>query len=319
MRKRVIEAGIPSYGIRVANWSFLNPVKILRIARILKKERVRLIIMNLSADMKLAGIAAKIAGVQRIIYRRGSAIPIRNTFLNRFLFRRILDEILANSHETKRTLLKNNPRLIDPSKIRVIYNGVKFDQFEALGKNPCYKRVEGEVVLGNAGRLEKQKAQDYLVDLAVELKRRDQKFRIIIAGAGRLEAQLREYARSSGVEDKIVFLGFMEDMKSFMESLDIFVLTSYWEGFGYVIVEAMANAKPVVAFDISSNPEIIEDGKNGYLIPPFDIGLLSDRVVQLAENRRLREQLGDFAKESVYERFSYKRALSLVEEYLMEK
>ena len=108
-------------------------------------------------------------------------------------------------------------------------------------------------------------------------------------------------------------------MKSFMESLDIFVLTSLWEGFGYVIVEAMANAKPVVAFDISSNPEIIEDGKNGYLIPPFDIGPLSDRIVQLIENRSLREQLGEFAKESVYERFSYERALSLVEEYLMEK
>jgi glycosyltransferase involved in cell wall biosynthesis len=318
LRKRVLEAGIPSYGVRVSNWSFLNPVKILRIARILKKERVRLIIMNLSADMKLAGIAAKIAGVQRIIYRRGSAIPIRNTFLNRFLFRRILDEILANSHETKKTLLKNNSRLIDPSKIRVIYNGVKFDQFEAKGKNPCYKRVEGEVVLGNAGRLEKQKAQEYLVDLAVELKRRDQNFRIIIAGTGRLEAQLREYARSSGVEDRIVFLGFIEDMKSFMESLDIFVLTSLWEGFGYVIVEAMANAKPVVAFDISSNPEIIEDGKNGYLIPPFDIGLLSDRVVQLAENRRLRKQLGDYAKESVYERFNYELALNTVEKYLME-
>ena len=318
LRKRVVEAGIPSYGITVTNWSFLNPVKILRIARILKKEGARLIIMNLSADMKLAGIAAKIAGVKRIIYRRGSAIPIKNTSINRFLFRRILDEILANSHETKRTLLKNNPRLIDSSKIRVIYNGVKFDQFEAKGKNPCYQREEGEVVLGNAGRLEKQKAQEYLVDLAVELKKRNQNFKIIIAGNGRLESQLREYAHSSGVADRIVFLGFIKDMSSFMDSIDIFVLTSRWEGFGYVIVEAMAKAKPVVAFDISSNPEIIEDGKNGYLVPPFDIGILSDRVTQLIDNRRLKKQLGDFAKESVYERFNYNRALSLVEEYLME-
>ena len=180
-RRRVVEAGISSYGIRITNLSFLNPIKILKIARILKKERVRLIIMNLSADMKVAGLAAKIAGVKRIIYRRGSAIPIRNSFLNRFMFQSILDEIIANSYETKRTLLKNNPMLIDPSKIRVIYNGIKFEQFESKVNNPSYQSVEGEVVLGNAGRLEKQKAQEYLVDLAVELKKRKQNVKILIA------------------------------------------------------------------------------------------------------------------------------------------
>ena len=74
----------------------------------------------------------------------------------------------------------------------------------------------------------------------------------------------------------------------------------------------------MVAFDVSSNPEIIEDGKNGYLIPPYDIGLFSDRVVQLIENKRLRNQLGDYAKESVYERFNYDLALSTVEKFLLE-
>jgi glycosyltransferase involved in cell wall biosynthesis len=318
LRRRVIRSGIPAIGIRVHKLSFLNPLKILRIASILKREGVRLIIMNLSADMKVAGMAAKLAGVKRIIYRRGSAIPIRNSFINRFLFRKVLDEVLANSYETKRTILANNPRLIDPSKIRVIYNGMRFDQFDSNVNIPCYESLEGEVVIGNAGRLVRQKAQEYLVDLAVELKKRKKNVKILIAGYGRLEAQLREYARSSGVEDRIVFLGFVDDMKSFLDSIDIFVLTSLWEGFGYVIVEAMANSRPVVAFDVSSNPEIIEDGKNGYLIPPYDIGLLTDRVVQLVENRRLSKQLGAYAKDSVYKRFNYDLALRKVEEFLME-
>ena len=208
--------------------------------------------------------------------------------------------------------------MIDPSRIRVIYNGLNFQQFETTKKNPCYQRDGKELILGNAGRLEKQKAQEYLVDLAVELKKRKQNFRIIIAGEGRLETRLREYARSSGVEDRVVFLGFIEDMKSFMDSIDIFVLTSLWEGFGYVIVEAMANSKPVLAFDVSSNPEIIEDGQNGYLIPPYDIKKLADRAVQLMENESRRMQFGKHAKESVYERFSYDRVFSLVEKYLTE-
>jgi len=318
LRRRVIKSGIPAFGIRVQKLSFLNPFKILSIARVLKRERVRLIIMNLSSDMKVAGMAAKLAGVKRIIYRRGSAIPIRNSFINRFLFRKVLDEVLANSYETKRTILMNNPKLIDPTKIRVIYNGMRFDQFNSKVSIPIYQGAEGEVVIGNAGRLVRQKAQEYLVDLAVELKKRKYNVKILIAGYGRLEAQLKEYARSSGVEDRIIFMGFIDDMKSFLDSIDIFVLTSLWEGFGYVIVEAMANRRPVVAFDVSSNPEIIEDGRNGYLIPPYDIGLLSDRVVQLIENKKLRKQLGDYAKESVYERFNYDLALSTVAKFLLE-
>jgi len=318
LQRRVIKSGITAFGIRIHKLSFLNPIKIVRIARILKREGVRLIIMNLSADMKVAGMAAKLAGVNRIIYRRGSAIPIRNSLINRFLFRKVLDEVLANSYETKRTILANNSRLIDPSKIRVIYNGMRFDQFDSNVSIPSYERLEGEVVIGNAGRLVRQKAQHYLVDLAVELKKRNKNVKILIAGYGRLEAQLREYARSSGVEDRIVFLGFVDDMKSFLDSIDIFVLTSLWEGFGYVIVEAMANSRPVVGFDVSSNPEIIEDGKNGYLIPPYNIGLLSDRVLQLIENNELRKKLGNYAKDSVYQRFNYDLALRTVEEFLME-
>ena len=318
LKRKIVGSGIPSYEIKINNLSFLNPIKILRIVRILKKERVKSIIMNLSADVKVAGLAAKIAGVQRVIYRRGSAIPIRNSRINRILFQKVVDEILANSYETKRTILKNNPILIDPLKIKVIYNGMDFKQFESKTKKPCYQRNEGEIILGNAGRLEKQKAQEYLVDLAVELSKSKQNFRILIAGDGRLKDQLREYARTCGVEDRIVFMGFIEDMKSFMDSIDIFILSSRWEGFGYVIVEAMANAKPVVAFDVSSNPEIIEEGRNGFLIPPFDIGLFSDRVMELIANRELREKFGAYAKASVYERFDYNRALEALEGYLEE-
>jgi glycosyltransferase involved in cell wall biosynthesis len=319
LKERVVEADIPCFGIRVKKLSFLNPYKILKISRILKKEGVRLIIMNLSADMKLAGIAAKLAGVERIIYRRGSAIPVRNSMINRFLFRRILDEILANSYETKRTLLANNPHLIDPSRIRVIYNGVKFEQIGSPAAPPCYLGDQAEVIIGNAGRLVRQKAQEYLIELAVELKKRKKHFKILIAGEGRLEYHLKELARSAGVEDCIIFLGFLEDMNSFYNAIDIFVLSSRWEGFGYAIVEAMGNSKPVVAFDVSSNPEIITDGKNGYLIPPFLIGELTDRVDQLMVDERLRIQFGKNAKDSALEKFDYTSAFRAVENFLKER
>jgi len=142
------------------------------------------------------------------------------TRINRILFRKVVDEILVNSYETKKAILKNNPKLIDPLKIKVIYNEMDFKQFESKTSSPCYQRDEGDIIIGNAGRLEKQKAQEYLVNLALELTKAKHNFRILIAGDSHLEKQLREYARSCGVEKRIVFLSFIEDMTSFMESID---------------------------------------------------------------------------------------------------
>ena len=116
LSERLTEIGISGYGIRISNLSFLNPLKVLQDhARIFKREKVGVLVTNLSGDMKIASIAGKIAGVPRIIYRRGSAIPIRNTPINRYLFRRVITMIMANSKETKRTILANN-RITGPGR-----------------------------------------------------------------------------------------------------------------------------------------------------------------------------------------------------------
>ena len=114
--QKLLKAGIPCQGIKLTNLSFLNPFKHLTIKNLLKKANVRTIIMNLSRDVKVAGPSAKKANVKRIIYRRGSAIPIRNNILNRFLFKNIVSEVLANSVATKKTVLENNPNLFPEEK-----------------------------------------------------------------------------------------------------------------------------------------------------------------------------------------------------------
>ena len=97
---------------------------------LLRKENIGTIIINLSSDLKVAGIAAKLAGVRNIIYRRGSAIAIRDTWLNRFLYREVVTEIIANSEETARTILQNNQKLVPEEKIKVIYNGIDLEVYD---------------------------------------------------------------------------------------------------------------------------------------------------------------------------------------------
>jgi glycosyltransferase involved in cell wall biosynthesis len=92
-----------------------------------------------------------------------------------------------------------------------------------------------------------------------------------------------------------------------------------WEGFGYVIAEAMYFEKPVIAFDLSSNPELIRDGENGYLIRPGDIESVAGRIELLQKNREIIINLGKAAKESIVKNFALAKTLDEVYSFLRQK
>jgi glycosyltransferase involved in cell wall biosynthesis len=119
------------------------------------------------------------------------------------------------------------------------------------------------------------------------------------------------------LQNEVVLLGFIPDMEAFMRSIDVFLLTSSWEGFGFVIVEAMAKGKPVVAFDITSNPEIVTDGKTGLLAKHPDVNDFVAKTVEIIQNANLRQQLGSQAKQSVVDRFLITERITELEEYLL--
>ncbi|SDE06036.1 Glycosyltransferase involved in cell wall bisynthesis [Pricia antarctica] len=300
---RLLDSDIQCLGIRVTNLSFLNLLKLKSIEKILERHNVGTIVMNLSRDLKLAGLASKWAGIERIIYRRGSAIPIKNSWLNRYYFKTVVSEVLANSHATKKTVLVNNPNLFPEDKIKVIYNGIEIDTFVRKATRPSYQKKDAdELVLSNLGRLELQKNQKFLIDLAAELKRRKLKFKMLIGGEGSLRDELLSRVKKLQVEQQVVFAGFIENPKDLICSGDIFVLPSLWEGFGYVLAEAALCKKPIIAFDCSSNPEVVVDGSTGFLTPVDNVEAFADKVQYLAEHPKQRQEMGQkgfaFAREN---------------------
>lgn len=314
--QRLAATDIPHQLLSIGNLSFLNPLKMIKLIRLFMKARPEILIMNLPADLKAAGIAARLAGIKRIIYRRGSAIPIRNSWLNRLLFRYVIHEVIANSQETARTILSENPQLFPAEKIRVIYNGVDWEKFETLSQDIPSRSQQGRIILGNAGRLEPQKGQDILIAVASLLKSRGYDFEIRIAGEGRLKEQLMQKARDEGVAGQVHFLGFVENMRQFLHSIDIFLLPSHWEGFGYVIAEAMYCGKPVIAFNVSSNPELVCDNETGFLVEQGDVAAFAEKAEILMNNTGLRRQLGQMARKYAIGRFSIETTLTEVEKLL---
>lgn len=313
--RRCKNAGLKVYGFKISNLSFLNPFTRRRLSRFFKTYPIAHIILNLPADLKSAGQMAAKAKVPDIIYRRGSAIPIKDTKLNRHLFDNVVTRVIANSEETKRTIVANNVELIAPQKISVIYNGIDVEGFENQGVD-VVAREKDTIVLGNLGRLVPQKNQAFLIEVMKQLRDTGVKAQMVIGGDGKLKDELKELVQKYKLEDSVIMPGFISDVKSFMSNIDIFLLSSLWEGFGYVLVEAQMCNNPVVAFNISSNPEVVKDQSTGILVPVNDQNAFVDAVVSLINNQQKRELMGRNAKARAKSKFDIKQTTIKLIEFL---
>lgn len=275
------------YGFSVNNLSFINPLKILTMAAFFKSKKIDTIILNLPQDLKLAGLAARLAGIKTIIYRRGMPHPLRNTALNRFLFQKILTHVVVNSEEIGRSLQEKNESWFPKDKIRLVYNGVSPTPHTHNEK--VYQKESNEVVIGNAGRLTDQKGQVYLIELAELLKKDKVPFRLLIAGEGELRNHLTGLIAQKNLQNEVKLLGHIEDMTSFFNSLDIFIFPSKYEGAANTLIETIQHGVPCIAFDISSNPEIIQHGVNGYLAKPFEVSELHKYTLEVMNHPEKKE------------------------------
>lgn len=300
----------------IGNLSFLNPIMLRRLTAFFRNNGVDCVILALPSDLKCGGIAARLAGVRDVIFRRGLALPTRNTVMNRFLFRRVVTKLLCNSEHTRRMVLSENPDLIPFERTHVVFNGLDLAVFDAAPADPLVPKTGDGVVIGCAGRLTEQKGHVYLLEAAALLRKRGVNARILLAGSGELESSLRARVAELGLLDDIRLLGFVEDMKGFYASIDIFALPSLWEGFGYVLSEAMSMRLPVVAFDTSNIPEVVVAGETGLLAPARDVVAFADAMEALVLDPGLRFRFGLAGRTRVEQFFSLAKTSRALEDVL---
>ena len=302
LREKARLEGLNVYYFQIGNLSFLNPIKIFTLFLFFKTKKFDTIIMNLPADLKSAGIAAKLAGIKNIIYRRGMPHPLRNTWLNRFLFQKVLTKVIVNSEEIARSLAQGNEAWYPKEKMVLLYNGMN-TQLAFDHEKKLYQKKNNEWVIGNAGRLTSQKGQKYLIEMAEELKAKDINFKLLIAGEGELRRELQALIDAKNLKEEVTLLGHVSDIPGFMNSLDIFVFPSLFEGSANTLIETLYYQKPIVAFDVSSNPEIIQHQVNGLLAKPFESADLTKCVVELTNSPQLREEFVKNGEKILKEKF----------------
>lgn len=240
--------------------------------------------------------------------------------LLRKMIRPLVDRYITVSLDLKKWLV--NTIGVNQKAVVQIYNGVDQSFFKpgTVSLPDIEKTVflpQKPVVIGTVGRLAEVKDQATLIrafkSVLEILPLGKQHLRLVITGDGPLRAQLETLINELGIVEFVWMTGDRNDIADILRLLDVFVLPSLGEGISNTILEAMATGLPIIATNVGGNPELIEDGVNGYLVPCNDPENLAESIVKLTESSNTRSSMGKASLIKISEQFNWD---STVEKYV---
>jgi len=291
-----------------------------RLVRIFQTEAPDIVHAYLAAANVLGPVAARLAGVPRVIVSKRSGTFYQTAFpLLRHLERigsLLADVVMVNSDAVRREVERTERHR--EGKFRRIYNGVapippwtpeKVASFRAREGIP-----PGSPVAVCVSNFFDYKGHDDLVEALAGIARDFPDATCVLIGrdAGSLEAT-RALAGDLGVLPRLRFAGPRSDVPDFLRAADLFVHPSHQEGFSNAILEAMAAGLPVIACDVGGNPEAVVDGETGRLVPPRCPGRLAEAMSELLGDEGKRRAMGEAGRRRAEERFSLGRMVAEVE------
>jgi glycosyltransferase involved in cell wall biosynthesis len=235
------------------------------------------------------------------------------------------DSLIAISQAVKDWLIEEWH--IPPEQMVVINYGIEVDRFSAPQVDERNAAADGNKsrAIGTIGRLEARKGHETLIRAMPEMLQQLPEASLQIAGHDPWDygQELRAVIADLGLEQHVRLVGFQYDVPAFLHRLDVFTLASYSEGFGQVIIEAMAAGKPVVASRIAPFTEIVLEGETGLLVEPKNPKAFADAICWLLTHPREAQQMGKCGQERIRSHFSAERmaaqTLSLYHELLSRR
>lgn len=296
-RQTLIEAGVAVSFFPMRK--FLDLSLILRLRRYMREHRIELVHTHLIHADLYGTLAAKAARIPTIISSRHNDDRFRRhillIWLNRLLAR-WQTKIIVISDWVGRFLQEVEG--IPAAKIARIHYGLESKPIEAFA-DPAYIRQQFQIpdgvpILGTIGRLTAQKGQIYLLQAVSLIKKDIPDVRVVIIGEGELRSDLEQHAKTLDITTQVIFTGSRNHRETIrlLSGMDVFVFPSLWEGFGLVLLEAMALKKAIVASNVSAIPESVQDGKTGILVPPQNSQALAEASLRLLKNPEFAQTMG---------------------------
>lgn len=225
---------------------------------------------------------------------------------DRFCLRYMWRVVCVSSAQANKVIAAGAPS----ENVRVIRNAIFTDRFgepDEPGRTFLQSHFKSprSHLIGAAGRLSPEKGFRHLVEAAASVVKTHPRAGFLLFGDGGLRDSLHQEIKKRGLDDNFVLANFRNDLDRWLPNFDLFSLPSYTEGLPNVVLEAFAARIPVVATRVGGTPEVIEEGQNGFLVPPADSAALANRIVRLLDDVRLRETMGMSGYFRVRDQFTF--------------
>ena len=268
-----------------------------------REKRAAILHVHGYAAADFGRIAARRVGAGLVLHEHFAdpRMPAYQGLADRLLSR-FTDRAIAVSGSTRDFLVRQ--RHVPASRVRLIWNGAPLAEFAPVAAEVALatRRELGlpaaAPVVGSIGRLSEQKGHRYLLDAAARVLARRKDARFLIVGDGDQMEPLRRQAHALGIASSVVFAGHRTDVRALLGALDVFCISSTYEGTPLALFEAMAAGKAIVSTAVDGCREVLEDGGTGLLVPPRDPDALSVALRRCLDDAELRASLARRARES---------------------
>jgi glycosyltransferase involved in cell wall biosynthesis len=295
--RRDLSFGAAAYPVRLARSAVL-------IGALARRIRADLIHTNMEVLLE-GGLAARTLGLPHVLHYRGNTIDRPKWAFDLLVgaWTRSADHIFCISNATAEIFRRRGHQ----KKVEVLYNPIDLNRFRpgpgsaevraALGAGP------GQPLVGTVGRIHPRKDLETFVRAAARIAAASPEVRFAVIGAAEApveeiyRARLDTLVRELGLEGRVVFAGARRDVPEVMRALDLFLLTSRHEGFGRVVAEAMAAARPLVVTDEGALPELVKRGMYGLCARATDDAAFATQALSLLRDPRAASELGARAAE----------------------
>lgn len=260
-----------------------DPTVALRVAALARRNGVRLLHATGIKGTLVARIAARLVGARTLLHVHDLNDPGAVSVLQ-WLFARPADAAVCVSEAVRELAVSRYH--VRPARVRVARNGVPLEALRSAGAG-ARSRVRAELgiepgrpVLAIVGRMHPVKGHRALLGMLPAIVRSCPRALLLVVGDGPERAPCEELARGLGMSQHVRFLGRRGDVPRLLAAVDLLLMPSQSEGLGLAAIEALAAARPVIAFAVGGLPEVVVDGLNGRLVPLGDCEAFATAVVE---------------------------------------
>jgi glycosyltransferase involved in cell wall biosynthesis len=291
---------------------FNDSIALFEIYYYIKKNNIDIVHTHSSKAGILGRIAAKIANVKIIIHTvHGWSFNDYQCFSRRQLFiwlerltARFTQQLIVVSRYDKQKGLSY--RIGNEKKYSIINYSINYEEFKIQDKDIRNELGinSGDLVIGMVSCFKPQKSPQDFIKLAYLIHQKLPNIKFILVGDGVLRKNIERLIRNHHLQSEVILTGWRVDIPRILSALDVFLLTSRWEGLPITVLEAMASAKPVIVTNTGGVSEVINEGETGFLVPPGNLEEMLKKATILLSSEELREKIGQNARASLGSNFT---------------